>query len=379
MSADLEVQLEILRRELQVAIEVELSTIPPYLSALYSIRAEANPQAQANLRNVVMEEMLHMTLAANVLNAVGGHPQIGRRGFVPGYPSDLPWHAPGFQVGLAAFSAAQVECFCAIEAPDPRHPLLARLTLLDPARVAQAQAGCSKEPPPEPKNYQTLGAFYAALIERLHWLVCRFSPASIFTGDRSLQVRPDAYYGADGPIIVVHDLETAVSALREIVLQGEGTHTSVWDGSHEEAVPPAPAHYYQFDEIRRGRRYRAGDQPDHPTGASFDVDWAAVHPMSANPKRQAYERAHPEIYERLKRFDDLYLAVLDQVNTAFNGEPDQLRRAVARMYELRYAATELMCVPDPLQPGHTVGASFGSMAPRSSARDAGWWRGERAA
>jgi hypothetical protein len=39
---------------------------------------------------VVIEEMLHMTIAANVLNAVGGHPAIDRPDFVPNYPEDLP-------------------------------------------------------------------------------------------------------------------------------------------------------------------------------------------------------------------------------------------------------------------------------------------------
>ena len=34
--------------------------------------------------------MLHMTIACNVLNAVGGQPAIDRAGFVPDYPMILP-------------------------------------------------------------------------------------------------------------------------------------------------------------------------------------------------------------------------------------------------------------------------------------------------
>ena len=64
--------LEALRRHLQWALELEHSTIPPYLCALYSIREDANPAAAELVRSVFMEEMLHMTLVANVLNAVGG-------------------------------------------------------------------------------------------------------------------------------------------------------------------------------------------------------------------------------------------------------------------------------------------------------------------
>ena len=66
--------LDSLRSHLQTALEVELSTVPPYLCALYSIKPGANPESSRLIRSVVMEEMLHMTLVANLLNAVGGKP-----------------------------------------------------------------------------------------------------------------------------------------------------------------------------------------------------------------------------------------------------------------------------------------------------------------
>ena len=68
---------------LQGAIELEHSTIPPYLTALYSIKKGSNREAAAIIRSVVMEEMLHMTIAANTLNAIGGAPEINTSGFIP--------------------------------------------------------------------------------------------------------------------------------------------------------------------------------------------------------------------------------------------------------------------------------------------------------
>eukprot|EP01047_Picozoa_sp_COSAG01_P032637 COSAG01_NODE_2368_length_7814_cov_83.159819_5_plen_189_part_00 len=62
------ITLPFLRQLLQQAIEVEHSTIPLYLTALYSIVDSGSFAAQA-VRGVVIEEMLHMTAAANVLNA----------------------------------------------------------------------------------------------------------------------------------------------------------------------------------------------------------------------------------------------------------------------------------------------------------------------
>ena len=65
-------KLEHLQSHLQTAIEVEHSTIPPYLCALHSIKDGSNLEAAQIVKSVVVEEMLHMILAANVLNAIGG-------------------------------------------------------------------------------------------------------------------------------------------------------------------------------------------------------------------------------------------------------------------------------------------------------------------
>jgi hypothetical protein len=81
---------ESLREHLQWAIELEHSTIPPYLCALYSIEIGRNPDVVEVISSVVVEEMLHMTLAANLLNAVGGRPQLDTRHMLPGYPRPLP-------------------------------------------------------------------------------------------------------------------------------------------------------------------------------------------------------------------------------------------------------------------------------------------------
>jgi rubrerythrin len=67
--------LESLREHLQWAIELEHSTIPPYLCALYSLDSDRNPEAADVVSSVMVEEMLHLTLAANLRNAVGGRPR----------------------------------------------------------------------------------------------------------------------------------------------------------------------------------------------------------------------------------------------------------------------------------------------------------------
>lgn len=375
MSADAhERQLDILRQELQVAIEIELATIPPYLTALFSIPQGANRESQTVIRNVVMEEMLHMTLAANVLNAVGGAPLVGRQHHVPGYPTNLPWHRKGFVVGLAPFSKDQVGTFRTIETPEESHPLRERPHLMSEVHAAEGPARVPG-PPPEPRGYDTIGEFYAALIGRLHWLVAVMGPHAIFTGRRERQVDAEQYYGGGGRLVAVHDLRTAVRALNEIVHQGEGTYTSIWDGSREQAIPRQPAHFYLFDEIVQGRYYTTGDKARHPTGDPLHVDWETVYHSSANPKAPAYQRAYPDIAAKLRAFDDIYFDLLDEIGKAFNGEPQRLRKAVTGMYELRYSALELMRIPDPMHPGHSVGPSFGSLPPTPAVRSNFWMSG----
>src|SRR5678815_4208161 len=68
--------VEGLREHLQYAIELEHFTLPPYLCALYSLDSDRNPEATEVLVSILVEEMLHMTLAGNLLNAVGGMPRL---------------------------------------------------------------------------------------------------------------------------------------------------------------------------------------------------------------------------------------------------------------------------------------------------------------
>lgn len=369
---DPEHQLHVLRTELQTAIEIEHTTIPPYLTAILSLPEQVNREVQQIVRGVVMQEMLHMTLAANVLNAVGGHPSIDDPAFVPGYPTNLPWHAPGFSVSLARFSRDQIGVFREIERPEYDPGLKARLERVHPERLDLATVEAEvAEHAPHAHGYETIGEFYAAVIERLLWVVARLGPERVFTGPRSLQVGPDHYYGGCGEVIVVTDRRSAVKALHTIVTQGEGTPESIWNGDHEEATPLTPAHFYSFDEIERQRLYRKGDVAGSPTGAPLPVAWDAAYPMRANPKREEYKE-YPQIFEAMHEFDRTYFSMLRTLHVAYNGQPDALRRAVAQMYELRWRAVDLMRTPDPLHPGQTLGPSWGSLPGGHRPKLAGW-------
>ncbi len=75
----------------QVAVAVELYTIPLYLSALASIKDTKSP-AYAAILSVCTEEMLHLQLAANMCIALGTTPNFTAPvyGTVPAFPDGTP-------------------------------------------------------------------------------------------------------------------------------------------------------------------------------------------------------------------------------------------------------------------------------------------------
>ena len=79
-----------LREDLQTALEIEHATIPPYMTALATLKTSGNVDIRHRLRKVFIQEMFHLTLVANILNAVVGKPSLNSLGFIPDYPSVLP-------------------------------------------------------------------------------------------------------------------------------------------------------------------------------------------------------------------------------------------------------------------------------------------------
>src|ERR1700743_3252697 len=135
--------LEDLKKHLQTAIEIELSTIPPYLCALYSIKEGTNTFPAFIIRSVVVEEMLHMILAANILNAIGGEPEINTREVVPKYPGFLFHSDKKVKLELLPFSKDTLEGFLKIEKP------------------------AKTDKPPENGHYHSIGQFYEAIMNGL--------------------------------------------------------------------------------------------------------------------------------------------------------------------------------------------------------------------
>ena len=333
-----------LRDLLQAAVELELSTIPPYLCAQYSLRPEANDTARLIIRSVVVEEMLHMILAANVLNAIGGEPRVTGHAHVPRYPHELP---DGVVLDLLPFGPEAVEGFLRVEnpqsshqGPGPGHPLLAGRR---PA-VHQASATTLAQGP------TTIGAFYAEIIEGLEKAAATMGEQALFCGDPARQLTREYYYAGGGTPLPVTDLESARAALTEIVDQGEGDPGSMYDKDGD------LGHYYRFQQLKFGRSYRSSDHAGTPTGAKVDIDWTAVYPMIANPRGGDY--ADPELRAASDAANRTWSELLRQLEAAFNGSPQELLAAVPTMFRLRDHALVLLANPLPGGGGGHAGPTF---------------------
>ncbi|MEV4313992.1 ferritin-like protein [Actinocrispum sp. NPDC049592] len=313
-----------LRRHLQWAIELEHSTIPPYLCALYSLDPGRNAEAIQVVGSVFAEEMLHLALAANLLNAVGGTPKVDSPELLPAYPHPLPHGDKSLHINLLPFGPDALELFLRIEKPE--------------------SAGA----PPEADGYKTIGQFYAAIKDGFITLADKLGEEKLFTGDPARQLGEIHMHNGGGKGIPVRDLKSALAALAEIIEQGEGAAvTDVWDGDRDVFHPDhdAVAHYYRFKELKHGRRHQPGDTPQSgPTGEQIAVDFDAVAPMRHNPRTADYPEGSP-IRAAMEEFNNSYCLLLYLLEETFNGNPTQLGGTVGQMYALKAQAQALMKMP----------------------------------
>ncbi|HEX2254991.1 MAG TPA: ferritin-like protein [Thermoanaerobaculia bacterium] len=301
---------------LQNAIELEHATIPPYLTAMYSLRPGANEEISSLIRSVVIEEMLHMTISANILIATGGSPRINDPRFVPTYPGPLPMGIGGdLVVPIQAFSKELVKnVFMEIEEPENPVPVSHGL-LMTP-------------------EYVTIGQFYQAIQDKIREL-----------GDGIFVVGPERQmltWFDPQELFPIVDVESANRALELVVIEGEGTSSDPFES------PGEPAHYYRFGEIYYGRKLIATPDGYSYAGEPIAFDEEGVFPMIDNPQESDYAPGS-QVALLSEIFTAGYSNLLNALHQTFNGAPERIDTAIGLMYQLRLQAQKLMSTP--VEPG----------------------------
>ena len=304
--------------------------------------------------------MLHLTLAANILNAVGGAPDLTTPGFVPDYPAYLPDGETDFRADLRGFSREAIDAFMKIERPalpPPSEPGAGAETSATAAAVGNAHhehhlrhaAHTVRRPrrhstvraahvhDGSEEHFYSIGEFYKAIEQGLTLLHEQQGDA-LFSGDPRLQVTAGYYYSGGGELFPVNDLASAKQAIRVISEQGEGIGGGIFDFEAE------LAHYYRFEQLTKGHYYRENDTPGIPTGGAVGVDWDAVYPIKANAKLSDYSKGS-DVYRAAEAFNSRYATFLKMLTRAFRGEPDLLIEAVGEMFVLKELAYRLTRQP----------------------------------
>jgi hypothetical protein len=297
------------------------------------------------LRVVLVEEMLHLTIAANLMNAIGGEVDLTRDGFLPAFPTRLPDGEDDFEVSLACFSPETLDTFLKIERPARAEEKQAPRRWSYRATEQRSELGTCLDS--ETDRFYSIGEFYEEIGEGFVELHREYGDA-LFCGDPALQVGSEYYYSGGGSLRPVLDLESALSSIELIKGQGEGHLGEPYD------VQGELAHYYRFEQLKLGRYYQPGDTAGHPSGPECSVDWSAVYPTVTNPQIASF-RVDPELYQTALAFNRSYVAFLGMLTKAFSGQPQRLmEEAVPYMFRLRDGANQLMRNP---LPGSDVKAS----------------------
>jgi len=337
------------------ASELEQGILCEYLFALYSLRSDpadglgAEQLAQVTrwgrtLSEIAVQEMLHLTLATNLLVAVGATPHFHR----PNFPIRCQWYPPDVQVALVPFGEAALRHFLYLERPDQVDLRDAELfsTVCECRPLTAAPATLMAAP----QDYSTVGHLYRSIGHGFERLVQRYGEAEVFVGPPDAQATSKLLGWPE--LVAVTDLASAKAAIATIVEQGEGA-----DGDWREA------HFGRLagvlEEFLAATRADPGFSPARPAQPAFvrrppDQPLATVisDPRTAQVA-ELFDAAHQAVLQALSRLflhdDETDQEVATLADTAI-----ELMAGVLR--PLGSVLTTLPLGPD--HPGELAGPAF---------------------
>jgi len=288
-----------LYHHLQHALDLELWTIPLYLTALYSIRDlkklkhDEYPKAAKLIFSVVIQEMLHIELVCNISNALGYSPKFSSPNyndekkipFIHPTRDNLPADLSGYLVKPQALNKDCLRLFCAIELPHPKKEIV-----------------WEKE-----RSYNSIADLYEALkigILKL-WDECYVGYENNKRQKKTFTEYSHTHGRHHGFSEIVNSPKSALNAINAIIEQGEGA-----DSKHVPADfrPPHPEEGQEFDIA-----WYKGDLSHYQ---KFRILLHSYHKLPL-----VYEENQTENYlPAQKNLEKLFLDNLFDLQTFFNSE-----------------------------------------------------------
>lgn len=214
--------LEALQEHLQYAVDLELWTIPFYLTPLGSIKDPATEHAQL-IRSVANQEMLHMQLAGNLANAYG---------------CDVLVTPPVYGVGIPHLNFS-------LDRPDPTALFSPWSSDLGPLDDTRLNTMCLIEYPnwngkanldPDTTEYGSIGDFYHSVAIGAYEL-----RRHIRGGRNQLDIFRHFYPNLQHATVTrdgEYGWPQVQQLLNTIIAQGEGRYSDEMDAGQREKVPP---------------------------------------------------------------------------------------------------------------------------------------------
>ena len=307
-------KIDLLEKALRTAVELEFATIPPYLTALWSIIDQAHPVAKS-IRAVVHEEMLHLSILCNLLAGLGEEPRLTGV-VVPAYPSRLPGGVhPELLIALEGYGTSALSAFMELERPEKPIPIKD-----EPAEVF-------------PEEDDTIGAFYAAMLANFEALDPLLSP------DRQIA----------GPFtwFVMTEIAHVREAIGLIMAQGEGAV-----GTPYTRYPRYLSHYYRFKSMVMGV-HLVWDEKAKILVKGDPVPTPSVYTLAPAPKQGYGLASPPAVRKASEQFERTYSAMLRLLEASWQDSGDKsFVRALEHMFDLAGLARTLMQTSTPDGRGH---------------------------
>jgi hypothetical protein len=283
---------------LSEAAQLEHMIMCQYLFAEFSLKqgeaegltaeqAEAVERWRKLIHGIAVEEMLHLALVANVMASIGAAPTFGR----PNFPQRSSYFPASIQLDLLPFSEGALKHFLYLERPEgmERHDAEGFVPGAPPREPLARE-----ELMPRGQEFLTIGHLYRGIEDGLRTLTDRLGERALFVGSPRAQATPELL-GGWKQLIPVTGLESALSAIGEIIEQGEGARGDWRD-----------AHYGRFltmwEEYHALRETDPSFDPARPVLAAYTrepFDLAVEVPLISDPATHAVAELATVAYELL--------------------------------------------------------------------------------
>ena len=288
------------------ASELEHGLLCCYLFAAFTMKSDASEGltgAQLDAVNrwkrviyqIAAQEMLHLSLACNLLTSIGAAPHFRR----PNFPVAAKYCPPSFRLSLGPFNERTLSHFIFVERPEGMK--LQDAPQFEPSDPAPVAPNEGDEIVPMPQDFATVGHLYRGIEAGLRHLVEKDGEDRVFIGPPRAQASKKYFRLPE--LIPVTSLASAIKAIETIVEEGEGARGDI-EGSH----------YGRFLRI----------QAEYRDIKRQDPDFEPARPVVANP----YARA-PSDAGHVNLVDDQFAL---QVCNLFDGCYEVMVLMLARFF-----------------------------------------------